>query len=62
MIVTKIVGLFALLTGIALAGIAAAGTKKLELGIDSNIVMGLTFVAVAATIWLFARKGRRRAA
>lgn len=50
------------LTGIALAGLAAAGIKKLDLGVDSTLVMAATFIAVFATIWLFARYGARRAA
>ena len=50
------------LTGIALAGIAAAGTKKLDLGIDPTIVALATGIAVFATIWLFARNGRRKVA
>ncbi len=50
------------LTGIGLAAIAAAGTKKLDLGLDPSLVMAATFVAVFGTLWLFTRNGRRRTA
>ena len=50
------------LTGIGLAGLAAMGTKKLDLGIDPTVMMVSTFLAVIVTLFLFTHCGRRRSA